>query len=321
MSTAYIGIRNGVTSAQGVSDFFDIGVNVYLVDTAAADIVFHPKIYAGYNKSLARIIMGSANLTLGGLSNNIEASAIIEIDRQNTSDEDSLTGLLDTFSELPRKYPDNVIQLLDRSAVDALIEEGRLEDEYVVRVPSANDSARNIRRDSLRRITCNGFRPPLPPKPHSKPIVSSSTDTMVLVWKSKELTERDLNIPTGSRTNPTGSMGLKKGQLEDIDQRHYFRDIVFAALPWSFDKNPGKTHLERAEAKFNLRIKGIDYGWYDLRLTHNSKKNSKAYEQKNWMTQIHWDTAKPLIAQRDLLGRILQLYAHGTGTRFTLQID
>jgi len=52
----------------------------------------------------------------------------------------------------------------------------------------------------------------------------------LLIWESGKLTERDLNIPKGSNTNPTGSMLFKKGKTEDIDQRHYFRDTVFSAL-------------------------------------------------------------------------------------------
>lgn len=81
-----------------------------------------------------------------------------------------------------------------------------------------------------------------------------------LLWKSGPLTRRDLNIPTGKNTHPTGSMLLKVGDpSQNIDQRHYFRDNVFATANWQPDSNPKHSHIERCFVKFRIVIKGIDY--------------------------------------------------------------
>ena len=37
-------------------------------------------------------------------------------------------------------------------------------------------------------------------------------------------------------THATGSMLWKKGATEDIDQRHFFRDEVFADIDWGTDR-------------------------------------------------------------------------------------
>jgi hypothetical protein len=143
-----------------------------------------------------------------------------------------------------------------------------------------------------------------------------------LVWESKALSERDLNIPTGTNTAATGSMGLKKGALDDdkIDHRHYFRDVVFAHLTWMPDPPPKK--WERAFANFELVVKNINYGVFNLKLSHNTDQNSISYQQKNFMTQLHWGDAKKYIAKSDLLGRILYLYRKDTNPpEFTIEID
>jgi hypothetical protein len=119
-------------------------------------------------------------------------------------------------------------------------------------------------------------------------------------------------------------MGLKKGALEEdsIDHRHYFRDDVFADLTWTKDPSPGKAHIERAHASFELVVKNLNYGAFNLLLSHNTNQNSTSYLQQNFMTQIHWGDAKKYIAKKDLLGRTLYLYRKDTNPpEFTIEID
>src|SRR6185369_430975 len=145
-------------------------------------------------------------------------------------------------------------------------------------------------------------------------------DGFLLIWESKGLTERDLNIPSGDGTHATGSMLWKKGAAEDIDQRHFFRDEAFEGLDWRPDAN--KPHLERVEADFEIVVKGLNFGEHKLKLTHNRDKTSASYEQNNSMTQVHWGTALKLVAKKDLLGRVMSLYRKdGNPPRFLIEID
>lgn len=143
-----------------------------------------------------------------------------------------------------------------------------------------------------------------------------------VLWISGPLTERDLNIPKGATTNPTGSMLLKKGLLKGIDQRHHFRDEVFSSLDWNFDKSAGKAHIERAIAKVRFVIEGIDYGIYPITISHNTKTDTASYKQKNSMTQLSWGETKKLIAQDDLIGKTAKIYKdQTTADVFTLIIE
>jgi hypothetical protein len=141
-----------------------------------------------------------------------------------------------------------------------------------------------------------------------------------LVWESNELAERDLSVPSGATTHATGSMLWKKGAIENIDQRHFFREEVFSGLTWKRD--PNKKHLERTEGTFELVVKNLNYGKFKLRLTHNTDMTSRTYLQNNAMTQLHWGPAKAIVAQRDLLGRTMFLYRKDTNPpEFLIEID
>jgi hypothetical protein len=142
-----------------------------------------------------------------------------------------------------------------------------------------------------------------------------------LVWESKSLTRRDLTIPTAGGTHATGSVNLDKGLMEGtVDHRHYFRETVFSALIWAPTTASGA--VEEAFAKFQLVLKGISYGEFDLRIAHTTSTTSPTYRQNNAMTRLSWGPMREYIAQEDLIGRTLALYRDKVDPkRFVLEID
>ena len=69
----FVGIRNDITSYQGVRALIECGAKVWAVDTATRRRVYHPKLYLSQSAKRALAVIGSANLTAGGLGVNIEA--------------------------------------------------------------------------------------------------------------------------------------------------------------------------------------------------------------------------------------------------------
>jgi len=142
------------------------------------------------------------------------------------------------------------------------------------------------------------------------------------LWESGALTQRDLSVPKGDNTNPTGSMLFKKGKNEGIDQRHFFRDEIFNSLNWQNDKRKKLSHLERTEAIFKIIVEGKEIGDFELKLTHNSKTDTKTYLQRNSMTSISWGEAKVLIAKEKLIGKTVKLYYQSkTDKQFVLVFE
>ncbi len=319
-SQIFIGIRNGITSVQSVFSLLEIGVNPYVVDTASNKKIFHPKIYAGYSDTNAFVVLGSANLTFGGLNQNIEASSFVKLDRSQQPDDDYLQKLVTTITQLPVKYPDHVFQITNPRQAVGLLHEGRLEDERLTRLPATTKTKNRTARDNLKPIPTFEKRKPEPNKATKKRKSRIASNTGVLVWESKPLTERSLNIPTGTNTHPTGDINLGKGITEDMDFQIYFRETVFADIAWATDPHSSHPHLERSTINAELVVKGLSYGEHELEVTHNPRADTITSKQRNVKTKIKWGDAKEIIAKRDLLDRTLRLYKKNA-TDFMIVID
>lgn len=339
-TTAFIGVRNDVTSLQGARALQDIGISLYVVDTGSRRVIYHPKIYLVIGATEARMVIGSANLTLGGLNNNIEASVVVHCDLGNAEDRKFVDGIVARFDEQPGEYPENVIRIKAADQLKKLFEKGILVDETAATPPRTAASTSSTGDDSVPRMKLKVTRigkpaatkAPAPkaaatkapakaaPKPAGPAPVPATGVVFERLWQSKELTRRDLDVPVeGRNTNRTGSINLDKGLLPDaIDHRHHFRDEVFDALNWG----PKSKDVEEAFAKFQLVIKGVSYGTFDLRIGHSTNVKSATYLQRNAMTRLSWGPLREYVAREDLIGRTLSLYRDKADPkRFMLEID
>ena len=322
-STVFVGIRNGITSFQALEMILETGAKLYVVDTGSHTTIFHPKMYLARFEKSVTVIIGSANLTLGGLCNNIEASSLLELDLSSTDDNRFVDQAESAFDYLVTTYPDHVLHIKSKEDIESILEGGRIIDETVAAndknsiPPKENVDIRPLMklfqtslRDEGDQVGVDRHLRVGKPNPHD----------YRLVWQSNKLTKRDLNIPTGKNTNPTGSMLWKKGRMEGIDQRHYFRDQVFANMDWSVDAS--KPHYERAHIHVHIVIKGEYKGAFNLRISHNMDKESESYKQNNSMTHVSWGEAKSLVAQSNLLGLTMTLYRKdSTPPEFMIEID
>ena len=221
--------------------------------------------------------------------------------------------------------------------IGKLFDSGRVVDESVRRAPKTAGSSRsrdldNIPKMALKLKPISRHRPsslaiesedvPTSQRPTTSDGLSQVQERLMLVWRSNPLMRRHLTIPTQPTTNQTGSMLFVKGALEGIDQRHYFRDEVFRDIDWQFDSEGRTRHMERAEARFQLVIRDVNYGVFSLKLSHNSRTDTRAYQQHNGMTQLHWGEARHIIAREDLLGRTMYIYRDSIDDGlFVLEID
>ncbi|OEO30346.1 hypothetical protein VW23_021750 [Devosia insulae DS-56] len=331
--TAYGGIRNDISSHQGLVRLFGLGGTLYAVDTGARSVVFHPKLYLVRGAKVARLVIGSANLTLGGLNNNIEAGLLIEFDLSDVDDKKVVAAIEKELDVLPAEYPDHILKVTKSSQLDEWLAAGRLVDEMALPPPrpssrgsgtGAGDSVPRIKlkvqplRRPLRKAKAAGKKQPGAKLAKAPAPIAPGVD-LELVWESTPLTRRDLNIPDGANTNKTGSINLDKGLLpEDVDHRHYFRDDVFTALAWS----ARTAAVDEAYAKFQLVLKGISYGEFDLAIRHTTSTTSRTYLQHNAMFRLSWGATAAYVAHDDLIGRTLALYRDNADpTKFVLEID
>lgn len=350
-TTAFIGIRNDITTVQGARRLLDLGVALFTVDTGTRRVIYHPKIYLVRGAQQAKLIVGSANLTLGGLNNNIEAGIVIECDLENAADRALVDSIEKSFDTAQAEHPDNITRITSAAQLEAQYDIGLLLDEMAASPPRPSSSGISPSNDTTPRIklkiapifssittakrAAKKGATKAPAALASKQVAegkaactqldeerASSTEgvELELVWQSKELTRRDLNIPEeGRNTNPTGSINLDKGRLpEDVDHRRYFREEVFDSLDWS----PSTATVDEAFARFQLVIRGVDYGAFDLRVAHTTSTHTRSYEQRNAMTRLSWGLARDHVANSTLIGARLSLYRDKANPkRFLLEID
>jgi HKD family nuclease len=328
-TTVFAGIRNGITSAQAIRALLDIGVAVKTVDTGSAHVVFHPKLYYARGAKVARLLVGSANLTTGGLNNNVEASVALELNLSSPEDRQVAEAIEKELGGLQAKHPDNVAGVSAKTTLAKLLADPRLVDERVapartVSKLSGGSGALNpipLIKLLTKRIVAGLTKKPSAPKvpPAAAPAVPPA-GSYELMWTTTGLTQRDLNIPKGTTTNATGSINLDKGAMEDgFEFQTFFREEVFDKLTWGA---PDARQIEAAQAQFRLVVEGIDCGEFVLVVRHDTKTGTKSHDQGNAMTKLSWGAAKPYVAKDALIGRTLRLSrATDDPTRFLIEID
>lgn len=103
-SKFFVGIRNDITSIQAIKHLLAMKIELYAVDTGSRNTIFHPKLYFSANEKQAIVIIGSANLTFGGLYNNIEASTIMKLDLSDPADKKFADEATNAFVEMLYKH-------------------------------------------------------------------------------------------------------------------------------------------------------------------------------------------------------------------------
>jgi len=310
----FVGIRNGITTAQGIEKCLEMGCETYTVDTGSSIIIFHPKIYLSSNSQEMRLIIGSANLTVGGLNGNIEASVCMNLDLSVKENRDLLDDAHKKLQDMIPEFPEHVTKITKKSQIKEMFDAGRLADEAAKIVMAPVGKSKNRELDTISRIKLKTQT--IPRKAATKTVAAKGTENTVLpvvsvgggrtlLWEGSPLTRRDLTIPDNENSNPTGSTLLKKGN-SDIDQQTYFRNEVFNHLKWAKDaKTEGK---ELADTNFQLIVKSVDYGVHKLTLSHDTRTDTASYKQKQPMTSLRWGEARNIVAKEDLLERTISLY-------------
>ncbi len=124
------GIDARGTSVEGLSDLMNAvaGRGTVFVFNNANSSTFHPKVYLFKNDTAAEVVIGSGNLTEGGLFSNYEASLLLHLDLACKRDAALLVSIcatLDTWSTPTL----SLCYALDTAVLAKLVEGGYVPDE------------------------------------------------------------------------------------------------------------------------------------------------------------------------------------------------
>jgi len=322
---AFIGVRNGSTTAQAAAALLELGVELFAVDTAMRGRIFHPKLFLATGPAQARAVIGSANLTHAGLFNNIEAGTDIDLDRTDPLDMAFVDDFLDGFADLVTNHPSHCSQITSLREIIDLMKQGLLEDERNPKTNSAFGSGANGNNTSKAKISLPFTKPPKRKVRKPKPVLAAPAAGQALtpqaygqlVWSKPNLPRSDLQL---NAANAPGVLRLTQAGYKVnghvIDQTTYFRNTVFSSVNWHHDHAAGK---DVAVAPISLVIAGVQVGNFDLPLSH---KPAWAAAQGNYTTGLHWADATVHIRKSGLIGRDLNLYLPtSVGGKFVIEID
>lgn len=155
----YVGIDLGGTSKEALVELLEMCDELSIFHSVTRQ-TFHPKIYYFQGSVKQSLIIGSSNLTSGGLWTNVESSIIVDLsggDDASVKVRDHLTGYIERISGVGASFR----VLRDHSDIQELVDAGYVVDEATVRQARLNE--RTPRRMQTGSRFGTGF-PANPPR-------------------------------------------------------------------------------------------------------------------------------------------------------------
>lgn len=340
-----VGIDEGGATRQGLELAREIfsSVRVFHDDSWRT---FHPKIYLGLGPDRARLLVGSNNLTAGGVFYNYETA--LECVLALPEDKELVDGVR---AYIDRLYADaHVCKLLDDDLLAELIGNSRYRvgDEDAAKASSAGPeadgpedvdkppgdgapapaaesifgkSAEPKKADPMPPGKANTAKKPAPPK-KAAPIKAAAKKTASAVFPAagvakrwfKRLSASDARHPPSASSHVTGVLRLVQAG-HPINQTTYFRADFFANRPWTGTPRP-RGLFEETTVPFRVVVNGVDHGTRTLRVDHAPWREAG---QGNHTTVLHWDDVAPILDAADYTGHYVLLERLKDGS-FRLEI-
>lgn len=327
---AAVGIDQKNTSIQGLKTLLSICDEVWVFHNESVRSTFHPKAYIFEKPGVGGVaIIGSSNLTAGGLSTNYEMNYLIEYDFTLEKD-------VNVFEEFKRAYtyystPSELCKKLDEKLIEDLSED-YLGDESKNEPVEEGAKEQSIETRSLIFGSKSYFPSPLETKvePSADPPADQSPSVRIsecewdtkgkIRWR-KKLTKRDCQI-VNPGTSPTGSLSLTSARWKEngklIDQVTYFRFDLFGGFIWK-QARPKYT-TETTTVKFCVRINGVDIGSKNLVLRYDPKWEAAEH---NYTTGLSWGSLTDRIKNPAMVSKYVSIYDPPVGQKepYFMEID
>lgn len=314
-----LGVDLNGTSREVLEEVSSWECEAHVFHNAAPRSIFHPKLYLFQSPNSATIIVGSNNLTDGGLYTNHELANRLDFDlpddqKSYLSHQASISTLLRDRGILMLPLTPSLIQTLStRGQIPTEAEarrarhKGRISEQNTQEIPENPFDARPPRLPPLVRSGVRDSDAQAAPKvskeaPESKPTIYEKA----LVWKKKLPASDALQVSEG--TNVVGGVRLTQAKFESpvgsrIDQTTYFRNL-FSDFLW--EREGRHRDQERAFVPMRVAILGRDYGIRNFEISH---KPSGEAGQANYTTILKWGRSfSPTIKRLSLTGRTLSFY-------------
>ena len=302
-----VGISSGGATRQGLEMIMQTSSESYVFHDPSGR-TFHPKYYLFVGEEEAFAIIGSNNLTSGGLVENYETALRVELDLSDTADVEFLNSLRSSTDRF-LSSKENCIELTETTLYELSSKPiYQIADENTIsgsRKSNSDSVARRSSRDSIFSSP-SGLR-----RARKQSSRTQNKDTVAMRWH-KKLSSADAQQPQRPGTNPTGHLTLVKAR-HPINHRIWFRTSLFVDEKW--DTLGGDN--ERTSVSFDVRIMGARHGRMNLDVTYAPRFESG---QGNRTTVIHWGQLLAHLQQNDYSGKFVSI-ERTHSEKFNLVID
>ncbi len=311
-----VGISEGGATRQGLEIARDIFDSVYIAHDRSGR-TFHPKLYLADGVGQAVVMIGSNNLTAGGMYFNYEVGSILELDLDDDDDRkyfeavESLIGRVMADRDICVKLTDGVLaELLSNARYDIRDEDTSrrsqfagapedldgdvdIEDAYagfrgtvsifgksqVVKKPTVSILSGKSYRSSQGS---HGSRRHVDRVHASSAVVGEYSAVTELRWY-KKMSNSDAQQRRTPNTQVTGNLKLTEARLP-VNHRTFFRYVFFGDCNWA-GKEVNRGIKEEAVVPFHVTADGGPLGTYSLKIDH---AEYRVASQGNVPTWLHW---------------------------------
>jgi HKD family nuclease len=309
--------RQGLTLAQSLADSCAVFYH-------PPSRTFHPKLYLGTGRDIAYAVVGSQNLTRGGLTENFELGVEMRFDLQISEDREqfeilrsSITAYLESGSTMILTE-DSLAALLGNPFYGVGDEDNppKRSSPSSTADSSSGNSLFGISNFDLSASAASQGNPPRRVIEEVDPIATanltassrteaSGSDTQVLARWYKKLSAADAQHPVGARTNPTGHVTLVQAH-HPISSATWFREFLFNTNEWH-----GTKQKQLLSIKAQVVIDDRELGEVSISISHTPSFQSG---QNNRVTTLHWGSALgPQIKKTNHAGKYLTIERLGNG--------
>ncbi len=324
-SEIILGVDEGGASLEGLTAatlIFDDAKVLY--DSSSG--TFHPKLWLFSGDEYAAAIVGSNNLTAGGLYLNYEVALLVDFDLRLETDRVPYEELVSYVARLrndgtARPLTEDLIERLRESAEFTIKDEARGRSRTLTAAepgdgPGIPYAAEQLFGKSLHKKKGDPARPPrsatVTPSDEGRhalqvagtPLIGGSNAPVVVSW-SKTLTRSDCGRPNPG-SNTTSALRFTKAGY-DIDQSTWFRRVLFNDATWTPD---AVRDGERTVIRFDVVINGLARGTHELEIKYDLKREAG---QGNFTTDLKWGSLTPVLQDVDLVGHTVYIDKHADG--------
>ena len=261
----YVGVDLGGTSYEALTTLRLHTDSLNVVHSERGQ-TFHSKIYQFSGEKSGLLVVGSHNLTAGGLWTNFESSVHIPIDGEKAAETKISKEMGDYFQELAG-LATSFMPITSQDEIERLLDEGYVTKEVADRVRRASDAKRdgskerlfgNVAPAKLPRLTSTKqegqtetkVASPEVPTPTDTATVNAEDSNQTIWFETREMTGGSRNILDLSKKSLVES-GNPTGTPFDLGEAGFMRGGVEF-----FGLNPTATDQT---ANITIHFKGQDY--------------------------------------------------------------